>query len=68
MCWWRRSASTEPAKTRAGGGLGGDGKCRHGQLLADLVERGLQPDIAHLFIVDGAKALSRAVRDTLALR
>src|SRR5271167_3919734 len=33
-------------------------------LLADLIERGLQPDIARLFIVDGAKALSRAVRDT----
>ena len=33
-------------------------------LLADLMERGLQPDIARLFIVDGAKALSRAVRDT----
>jgi transposase-like protein len=33
-------------------------------LLADLVERGLEPDIARLFIVDGAKALSRAVRDT----
>ena len=33
-------------------------------LLADLVERGLQPDISRLFIVDGAKALSRAVRDT----
>ena len=33
-------------------------------LLADLVERGLQPDVARLFIVDGAKALSRAVRDT----
>jgi transposase-like protein len=33
-------------------------------LLADLIERGLRPDIARLFIVDGAKALSRAVRDT----
>lgn len=33
-------------------------------LLADLIERGLQPDVARLFIVDGAKALSRAVRDT----
>ena len=32
-------------------------------LLADLVERGLKPDMP-LFIVDGAKALSRAVRDT----
>jgi putative transposase len=33
-------------------------------LLADLIERGLQPDIARLFIVGGVKALSRAVRDT----
>jgi putative transposase len=33
-------------------------------LLADLIERELQPDIARLFILDGAKALSRAVRDT----
>ncbi|MGQ0663656.1 MAG: IS256 family transposase [Pseudomonadota bacterium] len=33
-------------------------------LLADLVERGLQPDLVRLFIVDGAKALSRAVRNT----
>ena len=33
-------------------------------LLADLIERGLRPDIARLFIVDGAEALSRAVRDT----
>ena len=33
-------------------------------LLADLIERGLQPDIARLFIVDSAKALSQAVRDT----
>jgi hypothetical protein len=32
--------------------------------MADLVERGLQPDIAQLFIVDGARALSRTVRDT----
>src|SRR6201989_3086710 len=33
-------------------------------LLADLIERGLRPDIGRLFIVDGAKALSRAVGDT----
>ena len=33
-------------------------------LLADLVERGLRPETARLFILDGAKALSRAVRDT----
>jgi putative transposase len=33
-------------------------------LLADLTERGLDPKVCRLFIVDGAKALSRAVRDT----
>ena len=33
-------------------------------LLADVVARGLDPGIARLFIVDGAKALSRAIRDT----
>lgn len=33
-------------------------------LLAGLIERGLRSDVARLFIVDGAKALSRAVRDT----
>jgi putative transposase len=33
-------------------------------LPADLIERGLRSDIARLFIVDGAKALSRAIRDT----
>jgi len=33
-------------------------------LLADLVERDLRVDVARLFILDGAKALSRAVRDT----
>jgi transposase-like protein len=33
-------------------------------LLADLIERGLKPDVARLFIVDGAKALTRAIRDT----
>jgi putative transposase len=32
--------------------------------LADLVERGLRPDVARLFIVDGAEALSRVIRDT----
>ena len=33
-------------------------------LLADLVERGLQPDIARLFIIDGAKALSKVIHST----
>ena len=33
-------------------------------LLADLLARGLEPEHARLFIVDGAKALSRAIRDT----
>jgi transposase-like protein len=33
-------------------------------LLDDLVARGLDPDISRLFILDGAKALSKAVRNT----
>jgi transposase-like protein len=32
-------------------------------LLADLVDRGLDPDQAILFVIDGAKALRRAIRD-----
>jgi len=33
-------------------------------LLDDLIERGLDPTIWRLFIVDGAKALTRAIRNT----
>jgi putative transposase len=32
-------------------------------LLADLVDRGLDPDQAILFVIDGAKALRRAIQD-----
>ena len=32
-------------------------------LLADLVERGLDPDQAILFVIDGGKALRRAIKD-----
>jgi putative transposase len=32
-------------------------------LLADLVDRGLDPDQAILFVIDGGKALRRAIRD-----
>lgn len=32
-------------------------------LLADLVERGLDPERARLWVIDGAKALRRAIRD-----
>jgi putative transposase len=32
-------------------------------LLSDLVERGLDPEQAILFVIDGAKALRRAIRD-----
>ena len=32
-------------------------------LLADLVDRGLDPEQAILFVIDGAKALRRAIRD-----
>ena len=33
-------------------------------LLDDLIERGLDPTICRLFIVDGAKALTRAITNT----
>jgi len=33
-------------------------------LLDNLVSRGLNPDICYLFVVDGAKALSKAIRQT----
>ena len=33
-------------------------------LLDDLVERGLDPEVCRLFILDGAKALKKAVRNT----
>ena len=32
-------------------------------LLADLVDRGLDPEQAILFVIDGAKALRRAIKD-----
>ena len=34
-----------------------------GMLLADLVDRGLDPEQAILFVIDGGKALRRAIRD-----
>lgn len=34
------------------------------QLLADLMERGLSPDTPRLYVLDGAKALHKAVSDT----
>jgi len=34
-----------------------------GTLLSDLVERGLDPEQAILFVIDGAKALRRAIKD-----
>jgi transposase-like protein len=33
-------------------------------LLDDLIERGLDPEICRLFIIDGSKALKKAVRNT----
>lgn len=38
------------------------------ELLADLIERGLPTDHALLFIIDGAKALRKAITDTLGTR
>jgi putative transposase len=34
-----------------------------GMLLADLVDRGLDPEQAILFVIDGGKALRRAIKD-----
>ena len=33
-------------------------------LIDNLVERGLDPEVARLFIIDGSKALSKAIRRT----
>ncbi|MGH2866606.1 MAG: IS256 family transposase [Solirubrobacteraceae bacterium] len=38
------------------------------ELLADLVERGLDPEQAVLFVIDGAKAIRRAIRDVFGER
>jgi putative transposase len=38
------------------------------ELLADLIERGLPTDRALLFIIDGAKALRKAITDTFGTR
>jgi putative transposase len=37
-------------------------------LLADLVDRGLDPDQAILFVIDGGKALRRAIKDVFGAR
>jgi len=37
-------------------------------LLSDLVERGLDPEQAILFIIDGGKAIRRAIRDVFGER
>jgi len=34
------------------------------RLFEDLIERGLEPSVPRLFVLDGSKALSKAVRDT----
>jgi putative transposase len=39
-----------------------------GALLADLVDRGLDPEQAILFVIDGSKALRKAIRDVFGQR
>jgi putative transposase len=39
-----------------------------GMLLADLVDRGLDPEQAILFVIDGGKALRRAIKDVFGER
>jgi hypothetical protein len=37
-------------------------------LLDNLIERGLDPAVCRLFVVDGAKALTKAIRNTFGKR
>ena len=37
-------------------------RCRGAGLLENLIERGLDPKVSRLFVIDGAKALSKAIR------
>jgi hypothetical protein len=34
-------------------------------LIDDLIERGLDPAVPRLFIIDGSKALAKAIRDNV---
>ena len=68
----------EAASATAGAGIDGEGyKHPHGlvegatenaavvqALIDNLIERGLDPKICRLFIIDGAKALSKVIRRT----
>ena len=58
-CDWCGNAS---AKTRGGTSFGRAATLQ--ALIDNLVERGLDPAVPRLFIIDGAKALSKAIRRT----
>ena len=56
--------TTEASRSRSGSGKARPRTRRSPRtLLADLVDRGLDPEQAILFVIDGAKALRKAIKD-----
>ena len=70
MSCWRRSASRATAKSTywrlREGATENAAACK--ALLADLIERGLNPHRAILVVIDGAKALHKALIETFGAR
>ena len=63
-CWWRRSALTQGREASARAHRRRDGKLPPTvqALIDNLLARGLDPAVPRLFIIDGSKALSKAIR------
>jgi len=63
-CWWRRSASTATAASIRSGFM--EGATENTAVVQALIDKsrrgGLDPAVPRLFIVDGSKALSKAIR------
>ena len=55
--------TTEGVKIPLGSGKAAPRTRRSRTLLADLVDRGLDPEQAILFVIDGGKAIRRAIKD-----
>ena len=62
--WWRRSASMATATSMPGRSRGHGEHGRRPGLADNLLAAGARSDAARLLIVDGAKALSKAIRNT----
>jgi putative transposase len=61
-CWWRRSGSDSEGAKHPLGLI--EGATEHSAvvqaLIDNLIERGLDPAVPRLFIIDGSKALDKA--------